>query len=218
MADSYPAVSGLYIKIRSLSVFPLFPAHRVIFCRRKGRLGTTGYSVVWCDDWEAELGASLKIIICFMSLHTQTDSETSSTFSSHLPWIWLYRLKLYVVLPSSVIWDKMAGKEVGQRVWSYPSLNLVSAFKPRVNWMLCLTLLSPGLTRPYACDWTAQRERQCSLWYHIKPGLAVLTYLPRLTFTLPLLQWTVLAIWTLVWPGWLFLDLLCSSMSAVGLH
>lgn len=59
VADSYSLVSGLYIKIRSLSVFPPFPAHSVTFCKRKGRVRIIGYSVVWCDDWEAELGTSL---------------------------------------------------------------------------------------------------------------------------------------------------------------
>lgn len=105
-----------------------------------------------------------------MALHARIGSATSSTFSSPLG-------LADHAQASSVTWQQVAWKEVGQRERSYPSLNLVSAFKPRLQ--LSSKLSSLSLSR------ATQQERQRSVLYHIKPGLAVLTWLLSLTLALP---------------------------------
>lgn len=96
------------------------------------------------------------------------------------------------------------------QLWCCPALSSGSRWLGRrwdiescpthpLTWNL---LLSPGLTKPYAeppvPDWATQGERQCSLWYHVRAGLAVLAYLPRLT--LPCCS-------ELSWPSELLSDL-----------
>lgn len=124
-------------------MFSPFPPYRLVSTGRKGRTWAAKYHVLDLGDGEQNTEL-LWIIMCFTAW---IGSATSSIFSSHLPRVHLPMLTPALVQPSYVTWRQEAGKELGQRKWSYPSLNLVSALKHRLKLSFKLSPLSRAVLR-----------------------------------------------------------------------